>query len=111
VAAVPKERILRSEPYRRFVASQECFACRLEGFSQCAHENVGKGLGLKVCDSRTFPACGPHHGLVGCHQQFDLLMDMGRDEAREMASKYATLMRLRAIAAGWRFTDTEILKP
>ncbi len=112
LAAVPKVVPLRSESYRRFVASQECFLCRLEGFSQCAHENLGKALQGKVCDSRTWPGCGPHHGLVGCHAQFDLGLDgLTRDERRDMGSRLSAQMRERATAAGWRFTSTEILKP
>jgi len=84
---------MRSESYRRFVASFGCFACGIEGFSQCAHDNYGKGLGMKVCDRRTFPLCGPRYGLIGCHQQFDLCIDMTRDERRELGAKYVERMQ------------------
>lgn len=103
----PKEKRLRSEAYRRYVASQECFFCRVEGFSQCAHENEGKGMSLKVCDSRTFPACGPHWGLPGCHFLFDNLIDMTREEARFAGSTASAEMRARAERDGW---DLETLK-
>jgi len=94
VVLVPKAVILRSEPYRRYVASQECFSCRLQGFSQAAHANEGNGVALKVCDSRIWSLCAPHHGLIGCHQQFDLAIDMGsRDERRELANKWVVEMR------------------
>lgn len=98
----PKDEPMRSEAYRRYVAAQECFFCRVQGFSQCAHENVGKGLSMKVCDSRTFPACGPHFGLIGCHQVFDLGLDgLTREERREMGAKAVAEMQARAAADGW----------
>lgn len=99
--AVPKDAPVRSEPYRRFVAEQECFLCRVVGFSQCAHENVGKGMAMKVCDSRTFPACGPHWGMPGCHYLFDNLVDITRGQAREIGAKCSAEMRARAAASGW----------
>lgn len=79
---------MRSEPYRRWVASRPCIACGIEGVSQAAHANHGKGLGLKTCDSRIFPLCGPHWGLIGCHQRHDLMIDIGRDERREREADY-----------------------
>jgi hypothetical protein len=112
VRAVPKTMIHRSEAYRRFVASQECFGCRITSFSQCAHLNERKGLSLKTCDSLTFPLCAPHHGEVGCHQQYDLGLDgMVRAERRVWARVHVDHMRARAMEAGWRFTDEGILKP
>jgi hypothetical protein len=105
VVQVPKDGALRSEAYRRYVAAQECFFCRVQGFSQAAHENLGKGLSLKVCDSRTFPVCAPHWGLIGCHQSFDLGLDgLTRDERREMGAKAVAEMQARAVAAGWDLT-------
>jgi len=98
---VPKQEILRSEPYRRYVAEQECFFCRVVGFSQCAHENFGKAMSRKVCDSRTFPACGPHWGMPGCHWLFDNLVEYTRDEAREVGRIHVDAMQARAVADGW----------
>jgi hypothetical protein len=98
----PKDEPLRSEAYRRYVAEQECFMCRVQGFSQCAHENFGKAMSRKVCDSRTFPACGPHWGMPGCHQAFDLAFDgLSRDERRELGAKLVAEMQARAVSAGW----------
>jgi len=111
VAAVPKEVILRSRPYRMWVATHECFLCHVRDFSQAAHENgAGKAKGAKVCDSRVFPACGPHWGMPGCHWMFDNYVDISREEARELGAKLSAQMRERAIAAGWVFTATEIRK-
>lgn len=108
----PKEVIHRSEAYRRYVASQECFGCRLVGWSQCAHINEGKGLALKTCDSQSFPLCAPHHGAIGCHQMYDLALDgMVKAERRVWARIHVDAMQARAMDAGWRFTDAGILKP
>ncbi len=82
----------RSESYRRFVSQQPCFACGIEGYSQAAHANVGKGLGMKVSDLNTFPLCGPRWGLMGCHYQHDNLIDMTRDMRREAEARYIERM-------------------
>ncbi len=102
-----KTKPLRSEAYRRYVASFPCFGCGAEGWSQCAHDNTGKGMGMKVCDSRTFPLCAPRFGLIGCHQQFDQCIDMDRDMRREMGAQYTERMQAIAQRDGW---DLETLK-
>lgn len=112
VVAVPKEIILRSRPYRMFVAEQECFLCGIRDLSQCAHENgADKAKGLKQCDSRTFPLCAPHGLHMGCHKQFDEYIDISREEARELGAKLSARMRGRAVAAGWKFTPEGIVAP
>lgn len=97
---IPKDAPVRSEDYRRFVAAQPCFGCGIDGFSQAAHPNQGKGLALKTCDLKCFPLCGPHFGLIGCHQQHDLRIDVGRDESREIEAGYVARMERIARAAG-----------
>lgn len=87
---------IRSESYRRFVASFPCFGCGIEGMSQCAHANEGKGLGLKVCDTRSFPLCGPRPGHMGCHVAFDSGLEYTRGERRELGQKWVE--RMQAIA-------------
>ncbi|WP_258304996.1 hypothetical protein, partial [Escherichia coli] len=42
-APVAKEAPVRSEPYRRAVASLPCVICGVHGYSQAAHANTGKG--------------------------------------------------------------------
>lgn len=97
-----KEAPLRSEPYRRYVAAQECFGCQLVGFSQCAHPNEGKGMALKTDDGLSFPLCGPRPLHMGCHAMFDLGLDgEDREERRERARGYTARMRARAVLAGW----------
>lgn len=109
VLAQPKEIVLRSRAYRMWVATQwPCDFCGVAGFGQCAHENLGKAMQRKVCDSRAFNACGPHWGLMGCHYAYDNYIDISREEAREFGAKLSARMRERAVAAGWRFTDTSI---
>lgn len=97
----PKAAVIRSEPYRRYVSQQECFGCRVEGFTQVAHPNFGKGLAMKTCDSKAFPLCGPHWGLPGCHYQLDNSIDMTRAQRRELEAKYTAEMQERARNDGW----------
>lgn len=100
VHPIEKEEIVRSGDYRRFVAAQPCFDCGVEGWSQCAHENVNKAMSRKVCDLRTFPLCAPRYGLVGCHQQFDLGMGRGRELRRLLGRQWVERMQRIAKAAG-----------
>lgn len=68
---VPKEEPVRSEAYRRAVASLPCVICGIYGFSQAAHANTGKGMGMKACDLTLFPACCARPGEEGCHVRLD----------------------------------------
>lgn len=68
---VPKAAPVRSETYRRLVASLPCLLCGVEGFSQHAHGNAGKGMALKTCDLFAFPLCADRPGQRGCHSQLD----------------------------------------
>lgn len=70
-AQVVKATPVRSEPYRRAVATLPCAICGVHGYSQAAHANTGKGMGLKACDLTCFPACGPRPGEQGCHAKLD----------------------------------------
>ena len=66
-----------SEKFRRAVASQECGACNSMAGSQAAHENMNKGMGLKVSDARCAALC------VNCHRELDQGKKMTREERRE----------------------------
>lgn len=68
---VAKAAPVRSEAYRRAVASLPCVICGMPGHSQAAHANTGKGMGMKACDLSCFPACGPRPGMQGCHAALD----------------------------------------
>lgn len=63
--------LLRSEQHRKNVAALRCAKCGILGFGQCAHANVTKGAGMKVCDSLTFSLCCDRPGVRGCHSLHD----------------------------------------
>jgi hypothetical protein len=96
----PKANIVRSESYRRWVASLPCIACGYEGASQAAHANFGKGLGMKTSDLTCFPLCGPHGYHQGCHVVHDQCIGMTRDERRELEAKYIERMHALAVEHG-----------
>ena len=94
----------RSPSYLRWVASRPCVACGVEGFSQAAHSNQakhGKGRGIKASDEFTFPLCGLRFGLIGCHQQHDLCLDMSKDERDAAEDDYIAKTWAAAEAEGW----------
>lgn len=69
-ARVEKSAPVRSEAYRRAVASLPCCICGVPGYSQAAHGSgagtaVCKGMGIKSCDLTCFAAC------VRCHIRLD----------------------------------------
>lgn len=69
--AVAKDRLVRSEAYRRAVAGLPCIHCGIAGISQCAHANTGKGAGIKTSDLDSFPLCACQPDRRGCHSKFD----------------------------------------
>ncbi len=100
--AEPKDRPLRSEAYRRAVAALPCAHCGIEGFSQHAHENDGKGMGLKVDDRKAMPLCCTRPGYEGCHAAFDQyrLVPGGRDAHSEIGRVFASKTRATIIKSG-----------
>lgn len=96
-----KTKTPRDKAYLRYVASFPCFGCGIEGYSQAAHPNAGKGLAIKASDFDAFPLCAPRFGLVGCHQSLDWSLDMTRDQRREMERTYTARMQALARADGW----------
>lgn len=101
-APVEKENPLRSEAYRRAVASLPCIHCGIEGYSQHAHENDGKGARLKVDDRRAMPLCCSRPGIEGCHVAFDQyrLVPGGRDAHADLGRALAEQTRNRLNALG-----------
>jgi hypothetical protein len=98
VGARPKFSYVRSKPYLRFVASFECFACRIQGQSQAAHSNQakhGKGKSIKASDEFCFPLCIRHHA------EHDQCLEMTKAERDEIEDRYITEMLARANARGW----------
>lgn len=102
VVSVPKEDVVRSETYRRLVASLPCIHCGIVGYSQHAHENEGKGARLKVDDRRAMPLCCSRPGIEGCHVAFDQyrLLPGGRDAHMEQGRRWSELTRQQLIAEG-----------
>lgn len=97
----PKVKPVRSEPYRRLIASFPCLECGLSGNSQAAHANFGRGLGQKATDIHLFPLCAPRPGIIGCHQAHDLLVGMTLDERRDRERDYIQRAQEMAIQASW----------
>lgn len=99
---VEKERPLRSEAYRRLVASLPCACCGIEGYSQHAHENVGKGWGLKVDDRRGMALCCARPGIEGCHTLFDQyrLLPGGKEAHHAQGRAWAVQTRQEILESG-----------
>ena len=94
-ASVPKDAPLHSEKYRRAVASLPCAHCHIAGYSQHAHENEGKGKGVKLDDRRAMPLCCTRPGIEGCHAAFDKyrLVPGGRQAHIELGRAMAAQTR------------------
>jgi hypothetical protein len=88
VVAVPKVLPIRSESYRRWVASLPCIVCRIEGYTQAAHPCGGRGLGQKASDLDCFPLCSTRPGHMGHHAEHDLLIEMTLVERRALEMVY-----------------------
>lgn len=99
---VEKDNPLRSEPYRRLVAMGPCKNCRIEGYSQHAHENEGKGKGIKVDDRRGMALCCNRPGIEGCHVKFDQyrLLPGGREAHHAQGRIWAAQTRQEIKDAG-----------
>lgn len=92
----PKAKPVRSESYRRWVATLPCMACGIEGYSQAAHPNQGRGLGQKASDLDCFPLCCTRPGHMGHHFEHDNLIGMTLEDRRELEVKYIARMHERA---------------
>lgn len=90
----------RSKSYLRWVASLPCIVCGIEGYSQAAHPNHGRGLGQKASDLDCFPLCCTRPGHMGHHYEHDNLIDMTRDQRRELEKRYTAQTQQLARAAG-----------
>lgn len=104
-APVTKGAPVRSEAYRRLVASLPCIACGVPGYSQCAHSNSGKGAGIKASDLDSFPLCTVHPGadgrlVQGCHENFDQGALFPKAVRRELEPLWAADTQRRIQAMG-----------
>jgi hypothetical protein len=89
-----KEQAFRSEKFRKAVASLECGACGSMTGSQAAHQNEGKGMGLKVSDVRCAALC------VDCHRELDQGTKMTRQERRDFWKDAYIITIVRMIERG-----------
>ena len=104
-AQVAKAAPVRSEAYRRAVASLPCAICKVPGYSQCAHSNSGKGAGIKASDLDSFPLCTVHPGadgglVQGCHERFDQGAMFSKAARRELEPVWAADTQRRIQAMG-----------
>ena len=104
-APIPKAAPVRSEAYRRAVASLPCINCKVPGYSQCAHSNSGKGAGIKASDLDSFPLCTVHPGadgglVQGCHERFDQGALFSKAVRRELEPVWAADTQRSLLAMG-----------
>ena len=92
----------RSELYRRLVAALPCALCGIEGFSQCAHADAGKGMGIKTDDRLCFPLCGNRVGKIGCHSAVGSNAHFSKQDRREFEEREGE-STARAIYASGRW--------
>ena len=85
LSVMPKSQPARHDGYRRLVAHLPCISCGVEGYSQAAHSNNGKGMAIKADDREAFPLCADRPGQRGCHSMLDqgALMDKTTRQAVE----------------------------
>ena len=91
----------RCKRHRQTVALLPCLACGLEGSTQCAHRNAGKGMGIKACDSQTFPLC------IKCHAELDQGGHMSRDTRRALELEYVSITRKILKVRNWWSASAE----
>lgn len=103
VVPLPKSAQWRCEAYLRIVAHYPCAHCGIEGRSQAAHADEGKGLGIKASDATAIPLCADSPGRRGCHTLIGTFGMFTRDQRRLLEKKYAQQTRERIKADGlWK---------
>lgn len=88
VVPLPKEQPWRCEAYLRAVASLPCAHCRIEGRSQAAHSDQGKGMGIKAPDSTAVPLCADMAGRRGCHSLLGASGVFTQSQRRTLEKRY-----------------------
>jgi hypothetical protein len=67
----PKQLTYRDEDLRRAVVRLPCMKCGIEGYTQAAHTNLGKGGAIKASDAAIAALCCDRPGVRGCHTLLD----------------------------------------
>jgi hypothetical protein len=93
ITPVPKAQPVSDESYRRWVASLPCAHCGIEGYSQAAHADEGKGLAMKSSDETCFPLCADRPGRRGCHSLIGASGMFTKWQRRELEQRYAEKTR------------------
>jgi hypothetical protein len=96
---VQKAALVRSETYRRLVASLPCIACGIQGYSQAAHLPP-EAKAMKQSDLLTFPLCCTRVGVHGCHQDYDKYRLFPRAAAMTAGRAWAADTQRRLLAMG-----------
>lgn len=84
---IQKSAPLRLRKHLMVVASLPCANCGMEGFTQAAHTNFGKGMAIKACDSQTFPLC------IYCHAWLDHSGSLSKEERRITEARFVLKTR------------------
>ncbi len=95
----PKESPVRSEPYRRLVATLPCMSCGVHGYSQAAHPPP-TGKGIKEDDRKCFPLCCTRYGNRGCHVEYDQYRLIPQERMRDVAEAWGQRTREYIIGIG-----------
>ena len=98
-ARLEKSAPVRSEAYRRAVASLPCINCGIQGYSQAAHLPP-EAKGMKQSDLLTFPLCCTRVGIAGCHQDYDQYRLFPRAAAMAVGRAWAADTQRRILAMG-----------
>lgn len=98
----PKSKPVRAPAYLRWVATLPCVSCQIEGYTQAAHPNYGRGLGQKASDLDAFPLCCTRPGHMGCHVMHDQLIDCTLEQRRGLERVYTARTQEKAREAGRR---------
>ncbi len=98
-ARVEKSAPVRSEAYRRAVASLPCVACGIPGYSQAAHLPP-EAKGLKQSDLLAFPLCCARIGVPGCHQDYDQYRMYPKHAAMTVGRAWAEDTQRKILAMG-----------
>lgn len=96
---ITKEKPVRSEAYRRVVASLPCAACGIQGYSQAAHLPPD-AKGMKQSDLFSFPLCCVRVGITGCHQDYDQYRMFPKSAAMAVGRAWAADTQRKILAMG-----------
>lgn len=97
---IPKTLTFRSEKLRRAVTELPCVCCGIEGRTQAAHTNYGKGGAIKASDARIMALCADSPGYLGCHSKVDARSTMTKAERRAFEDEMVALTYIALMERG-----------